>query len=216
MLNKLISLTNSNEYLSNCVLIVLEVNTINKELIIETNLKLKIIDESMFYDPINSEQVWQITCKNVKYLSNNLHESKAGLKQINIYNEHPLLLKYTNEVFINVYGNCTQISKLIGELMITHYSLTGDWLYFSTFFSALYRLKTFDINIVLFFPAIFLEKYSKIFHDYGLKTMIKEEQQGESRVFKTLIFEQNGSPNADVYFYQSSIVAEEFTAIRLI
>src|SRR4051812_32875166 len=98
MLNQLVRLTNSEEYIHQWNLVITEVIVRPREKA-ELRITLEVFDG--FSENIeNDKQVWEIICKDIIYsTSNKIHEPKRPYNRINIYTDHPVLLNYGNELY---------------------------------------------------------------------------------------------------------------------
>jgi hypothetical protein len=205
MLERLIEITNSKDYIQKGHIAIREVIARQKEF--DLRLIFEIQDS---FEEITKYHC-EVYCEGIAYTtSNRLHEYKQPYNRINIYYDHPVLWNYESSHFLTLKGSNASISELMGDLFIVHDKACGNWVDFHWIFSKLPdRINTTD-GVRIEIPTRLLENYKPVFDKYKLTFSIDETSEVNNE-YSVLIF---GNPDIspDNYnFGQPYIVAEKFT-----
>jgi hypothetical protein len=189
MLDQLIQITNSEEFIDYGDLKILEVHT-QPEISRDLFLKLEIVleDAQTFK---STSQVWEVRCLDTLYCyGNSLKDYKRPYNQIRVYKEHPVLFNYADSIECKLSGDCKNVPELIGSLYLAHTQACGQWVDFSWHFfhiaEHIQRKKPVDLAV----PAPLLETYKAVFQEQGLHCSIIESIQSSQygRKLQALIF----------------------------
>jgi hypothetical protein len=168
MLDQLIGITNSKEFIDRGDLNILEVNVqpqANNNLFLRLEILLE--DEHTFE---SSSQVWEVKCLDILYgFSSSLYEYKRPYNQLNLYSEHPVLCNYEDDTSeVHISGDCKNIPELIGSLYLAHDQAYGQWVDFNNTFYRLAQELQSEKPAVLEFPSSIAKAYKPFFQARGL------------------------------------------------
>jgi hypothetical protein len=205
MLERLIEITNSEEFIQNGHIAIKEV--VAKQL--EFDLRL-IFDIRYSVEEITKFHC-EIYCEGIAYTtSNRLHEYKRPYNRINLYHDHPVLWNYESSHWLNLKAAGINVAELLGDLFIVHDKACGNWVDFHWLFNRVADLLQTSDGATVEIPTRLLETYKPVFYKHKLTYNIIETSDVQNE-YSVLLF---GNPDIspDNYnFGQPYIVAEKFT-----
>jgi hypothetical protein len=205
MLEKLIEITNSEDFIQNGHIAIREVIARQREFDLRLTFDIQhSIEEIPKYH-------CEVYCEGIAYTtSNRLHEYKRPYNRIRVYQDHPVLWNYNSSHFLTLQCSHVNVSELLGDLFLVHDKACGNWVDFHWIFSGLpERLQTTE-GATIAVPAQLLECYKPVFEKHNLVYNIIETNDVQND-YHVLVF---GNPDIgpDNYnFGQPYIVAEKFT-----
>jgi hypothetical protein len=131
-----------------------------------------------------------------------------------VFDYHPLIWNYENEIFFSITATTDAISSLIGDLFIEHTKACGSWIDFHWLYASLPEtLLTLREN-QLSIPAPLKNACFGVLDKYGVGYSLNEIQEGEKGYY--LLFFSNSTiwPDGE-NFGQPYIVAKEFSERRI-
>ncbi len=166
-------------------------------------------------DHKQATQSWQITCKNIIYsITNKIHEPKLPFKSISIYDQHPVLWNFSNNVFVIIKGQNEKSDTLFTDLLRAHYNLCGNWVDFLAIFSPKFFNDSLNSTIKISYPEELNDAYKKVFTYHNIELVLKEKVENKTNL-KALIFGNPRTCSDFICFGQPYIVAESFEAIQV-
>ena len=115
MLDRLIEITNSDDFIDEGHIAVKEVIARQREF----DLRL-IFDIQYSFEEVTRYHC-EVYCERVAYTtSHRLHEYKRPYNRINLYRDHPVLWNYESSHFLTLRGANANIAELMGDLFIVH------------------------------------------------------------------------------------------------
>ena len=205
MLETLIEITNSDDFVQNGHIAIKEVIARQKEF--DLRLIFDIQDSIQEVAKYHCE----VYCEGIAYTtSNRLHEFKRPYNRINLYHDHPVLWNYESSHFLTLRGVDANISELMGDLFIVHDKACGNWIDFHWLFNGIPDRIHATEGVRIEIPTRLLEDYKPVFEKHKL-TFTVDETTDVNNEYCVLIF---GNPDIspDNYnFGQPYIVAEKFT-----
>lgn len=158
-------------------------------------------------------QTWELTCTDLGQTSN-IPQFIIPRTQLKLYENHPVLWRFDDEVFFSVTSKASDIPTLMGELFIAHSKACGNWVDFHSLYDGLPEtLETLRDN-QLAIPARLKETCFQIFDRYGVEYRVNSVQENEKR-YKVLLFSSDEIWPDDENFKQSYIIAKEFSERKL-
>jgi hypothetical protein len=205
MLERLIEITNSEEFIQDGHIAIKEVIARQRE------FDLRLIFDILYSVEEVAKFNCEIYCEGIAYTtSNRLHEYKRPYNRINLYHDHPVLWNYESSHWLNLKAPSINVAELMGDLFLVHDKACGNWVDFHWLFHSVpSRLQTADGATVVI-PARLLEAYNPVFDKHKMTYNIIETSDVENE-FSVLLF---GNPDIspDGYnFGQPYIVAEKFS-----
>ena len=205
MLEKLIEITNSEDFLQDGHIVIREVIARQRE------FDLRLIFDIQYSVEEITKYHCEIYCEGIAYTtSNRLHEYKRPYNRINLYRDHPVLWNYESSHFLTLKGSGVNVAELLGDLFLVHDMACGNWVDFHGLFNSVPdRLQTAD-GATIEIPARLLEAYRPTFGKYKLTYNVIDTKNVQNE-YSVLLF---GNPDIspDNYnFGQPYIVAEKFT-----
>jgi hypothetical protein len=216
MLDQLIQITNSEEFIDYGDLKILEVHT-QPEVSRDLFLKLEIVlEDAQTFE--STSQVWEVRCVDTLYCyGNSLKDYKRPYNQIRVYDKHPVLFNYADSVECNLSGTCRNVPELIGSLYLAHTKACGQWVDFSWHFFHIAEHIQSKNQVDLAVPTPLLEVYKTVFQEYGLQcTTIEAIQSSQyQKSLQALIFSNPAVCPDDFNLGQPYQVALEFEEKRI-
>lgn len=205
MLERLIEITNSEEFIQDGHIAIREVIARQRE------FDLKILFDIQYSVENVTKYDCEIYCEGIAYTtSNRLHEYKRPYNRINLYRDHPVLWNYENSHWLNLKGSSVNVAELLGDLFLVHDKACGNWVDFHWLFNSVPdRLQTAD-GATIEIPARLLEVYKPVFDKHQLTYNIIETNDVENEHLVLLFGNPDISPD-DYNFGQPFIVAEKFS-----
>lgn len=205
MLERLIEITNSEEFLQDGHISIKEVVVRQREFDLRVIFDIKYSVEEI------TKYHCDIYCESIAYTtSNRLHEYKRPYNRINLYRDHPVLQNYESSHFLTLKGASVNIAELLGDLFIVHDKTCGNWVDFHWLFNSVPNHLETKEGATIEMPERLLESYKPIFDKHKLTFIIIETTDVQND-YSVLVF---GNPDIspDNYnFGQPYIVAEKFT-----
>jgi hypothetical protein len=205
MLEKLIEITNSEDFIEDGHISVKEVIARQRE------FDLRFLFDIQFSVEEITKYHCEIYCEGIAYTtSHRLHEYKRPYNRINIYNDHPVLWNYESSQYLTLKGNGINTAELMGALFLAHDEACGNWVDFHWLFHSLPKHLLTDEGAVVAVPMRLVDTYKPVFEKHKVAfatTDIREENNN----YSVLLF---GNPDIspDTYNYgQPYIVAEKFS-----
>ena len=205
MLERLIEITNSEEFLQDGHIAVKEVVARQRE------FDLRLIFDIQYSVEETTKFHCEIYCEGIAYTtSNRLHEFKRPYNRINLYSDHPVLWNYESSHFLTLKGSDVNVAELLGDLFIVHDKACGNWVDFHWLFNSVPdRLSTTE-GATIEIPARLLESYKPVFDKHKLTFAIVETTDVTNEHSVLLFGNPDISPD-NYNFGQPYIVAEKFT-----
>jgi hypothetical protein len=205
MIERLIEITNSEEFIQDGHIAIKEVVARQRE------FDLRLIFDIQYSVEEIIKFHCEIYCEGIAYTtSNRLHEYKRPYNRINLYHNHPVLWNYESSHWLNLKAESINVAELLGDLFIVHDKACGNWVDFHWLFNSVPdRLKTLD-GATIEIPARLLEVYKPVFDKHKLTYNIIETSDVENEHFVLLFGNPDISPD-DYNFGQPHIVAEKFS-----
>ncbi|HEU4574054.1 MAG TPA: hypothetical protein VFS36_03555 [Chitinophagaceae bacterium] len=205
MLERLIEITNSEDFIQDGHIAVKEVIARQRE------YDLRLIFDIQYSVEEITKFHCEIYCEGIAYTtSNRLHEYKRPYNRINLYRDHPVLWNYGSSHFLTLKGVGVNIAELLGDLFLVHDKACGNWVDFHWLFNTVpNRLDTAE-GAIIEIPTKLLESYVPIFDKHKLTFTVIETTDVKNE-YSVLLF---GNPDIspDNYnFGHPYIVAEKFT-----
>lgn len=207
MLQKLIEITNSDDFIQDGHIAIKEVIARQKEF----DLRL-IFDLQYAVDGITKHHC-EVYCEGIAYTtSNRLHEYKRPYNRINLYRDHPVLWNYESSQYLTLKRRDVNIAELMGDLFLVHDQACGNWVDFHRLFNSVpKRLKSTD-TVMVKVPMRLVDTYRPIFDKHNVAYSIGESREKNNNYSALLFGNPDISPD-DYNFGQPYIVAEKFTEI---
>jgi hypothetical protein len=205
MLEKLIEITNSDEFIEDGNIAIKEVIAHQRE------FDLKLIFDIQYSVEEITKYNCEIYCEGIAYTtSNRLHEYKRPYNRINVYDEHPVLWNYASSQYFTLKGKDVNIAELIGDLFLAHDEACGNWVDFHWKFHSLGRWLQTDDGAIIDVPVPLVDAYKPAFKKHRLSYEITDTRE-ENNNYSVVLF---GNPDISPDNYnkgQPYIVAEKFT-----
>jgi hypothetical protein len=215
MLEQLIQLTNSLDFVENGHFSVLEV--------IAPPPRNKVVFklEALVEDPQSHEstrQVWEVTCLDVLDMGG-LLDYNWPYSRLNIYKDHPVLYNYESaRATLRLAPPYSNSTDLLGSLYMAHDAACGHWVNFqNTIYRLTEQLQKGDNKVELSIPTPLVQAYSKACQQQGVScTVVNTREAGyTSSKLQALIL---GAPEAcpdDFRLWQPYVVAHRFEEKRI-
>ena len=209
MLNELRRITSAEPYKSRGGMWIKEISIMPWQ-----NPDAKFVFELSEDDIVDEKrQVWEVTCNGLAG-TDGLPLALIPTTQIKIYEEHPLLWNFENEIFFSIKSKTDDILSLMGDLFIEHSKTCGNWIDFHWLYSGLPEtLATLREN-QLSIPEPLQKVCFGILEKYNVQYSINEVQENE-KGYSILFFSNTANWPDDENFGQSHIIAKEFSERRL-
>lgn len=122
---------------------------------------------------------------------------------------HPLLWNYGSETLLSIYSSsCKDIALLMGELLLAHNEISGNWVQFHRIFGFLPKLLEMESKFQLALPTPLIEHYLQVLHRHEIRYTIHASEKRDEDL-SVLLFSSVHFP--DSYDYgQPYIVAKSF------
>jgi len=204
MLSDLIDLTNSKEFFDNL--------SISTKALRMTRFTFEM-DFYIFNDL--TEQVLfecSLQARGLGYSAESrMIETGVGYKQINLYENHPILWNYQTSQYFILHGPVDDLPSLLGELYLVHQQVSGNWINFhSLVFGMSKRLNTAqETGIEL--PEPLIKSYLTIFQKHNLSYTPKNLRKNDGQ-YKTLIVGNEAITTNELNLGQPYIIAQQFSA----
>lgn len=205
MLERLIAITNSEDFIQDGHIAIKEVIARQRE------FDLKLIFDIQYSVEQVTKFNCEIYCEGIAYTtSNRLHEYKRPYNRINLYRDHPVLWNYESSYFLTLKGSGVNVAELLGDLFLVHDKACGNWVDFHYLFNGVPdRLQTED-GATIEIPARLLETFKPVFEKHKLTYDIVETSEIEND-YAVLLFGNPDISPEDYNFGQPYIVAEKFS-----
>lgn len=209
MLNELLHITSTEPYISNGGMRIKEISIMpwNKP---DAKFVFEIWTDDK--DDTTSE-TWEVTCIDLAQ-TDGIPLAIIPTTRMKLYDNHPVLWNFDDEVYFSIMSQPNSIPALIGELFKEHINACGNWVDFKWLGKSLPKtLETLREN-QLSIPARLKDVYFQVFDRYGVKYRVNDVELKENK-YRVLFFS-----NADIWpdeenFKQSCIIAKEFSERRL-
>lgn len=175
---------------------------------------VKIVFEIWIDDLTNiTTQKWELSCVDLAQIDG-IPQIIIPSTQLKLYNEHPVLWQWDDEVYISITSKASNIPALMGDLFIDHAKACGNWVGFHWLYASLPEtLNTLREN-QLGIPAKLKVSCFQVLERYGVEYQINELQPKE-RQYCVLFFSNANIWPDEENFKQSYIIAREFSAHRI-
>lgn len=205
MLERLIKITNSEEFIQDGHIAIKEVIARQRE------FDLRIIFDIQYSVEDVTRYNCEIYCEGIAYTtSNRLHEYKRPYNRINLYSDHPVLWNYESSHWLKLKAKNINVAELLGDLFLAHHKACGNWVDFHWLFNSVPdRLQTED-GATIEIPSRLLQVYKPVFDKHKLSYSITETNDTQNE-YSVLLF---GNPDISPDNYnlgQPYIVAEKFS-----
>lgn len=205
MLHQLIKLTNNEDFFSNWHL--------KAEFAQFQNDTLRFIVSTIKddYPPANETlQWWLIEC--------NSYMSERGIAKvnkpnyrINIIHDHPLLWTFEEKTHLFIKGEAESLTRLLGDLFLTHVSACGNWIDFNGLIAGLHWRLQAKGSADMILPHRLLPMYLPILERHNLQVAV--ERLNDDKQGLMLLFIGNPLLSPDNYnFNQAYVIAKSFSA----
>ena len=174
-----------------------------------------IISLEAIYDQFDekfagNKKSWKIACHG--FFDHHLPISYLRpFYQLKVLSNHPLLWNYGAETFFSIHGPCVDISSLMGDLLLVHNKICGNWVLFHKVFGFLPTILETKSENQLAAPTPLWEHYIKVFQKHKITYTVNATQT--NRLLSALFFTNRDFP--DGYNYgQPYVTAESFELIE--
>jgi hypothetical protein len=158
-------------------------------------------------------QVWEVTCEGLDG-TDSIPQALIPTTQIKVYDNHPLLWHYEDEIYFSITTTTGDIPMLMGELFIEHSKACGNWIDFQWLYSSLPEtLLTLRKN-QLAIPAPLQKACFGVLEKHGVSYRINEIQ-GYEKGYSVLFFSNEENWPDSENFRQSHIIAKTFSERRI-
>lgn len=174
----------------------------------------KFVVELSEDDMLDEErQVWEVTCNGLAG-TDGIPLALIPTTQIKIYDQHPLLWNFENEIFFSIKSRTDDILALMGDLFIEHSKACGNWIDFHWLYSGLpetlFTLRENQLAI----PAPLQKACFSVLEKHNVQYSINEVQENEEG-YSVLFFSNTANWPDEENFGQSHIIAKEFSERRV-
>jgi hypothetical protein len=160
-----------------------------------------------------ASQLWEVTCTDLAQTDGIPQVILSGT-QLNLYNDHPVLWQWDDEVFFSITGKASDIPALMGDLFIEHTKACGNWVDFHWLYQSLPEtLATLREN-QLAIPVRLKDTCFQVLERHGIPYQVNEIQPKEKE-YQVLFFSNANNWPDEENFKQSYIIADEFSERRL-
>jgi hypothetical protein len=155
---------------------------------------------------------WEITCSDVA-VTDGVPLYLYPRAQIKLFDDHPILLAFDDEIFFSVIGKPNSISALMGDLFIEHSKACGNWVDFQWLYRGLPG--AFDLTEnQLAIPARLKDACFLVLERHGVQYKINCFQENE-KGYRVLFFSYEAAWPDNENFKQSYIIAKDFSERKL-
>lgn len=210
MLEGLIRLTNSENFIDNWAFFVTEISRPSRSG--NVTVKLEALYDGFEERHFDKKNNWQLLCKNYE-----AHRLEMGylrpFYQMKIYEDHPLIWNYQGEFYVlTVKGDCHHPLPLMEELFTVNNQASGGWTNFFEVFGFLPAVFKEQRQPQFSVPKRLVNVYAEIFQKYGMDVSWQKDYENDAEL-KVLLFSGDQYPdNQDCG--QLFIVAEDFELLN--
>jgi len=205
---QLIQLTNSENFLNDWAFFITGLNFTPRtdKMIISLEALYDQFDERF----ADNRKSWKIACHG--FFGHHLPIGYLRpFYKLKVLSDHPILWNYGAETFFSVYGPCEDISSLMGDLLLIHNKVCGNWVIFHKVFGFLPALLEAKTTNQLAAPTPLWEHYIKVLQKHNITYTVNETQP--NRLLSALVFTSRHFP--DGYNYgQPYVTAKTFELIE--
>jgi hypothetical protein len=178
------------------------------------NPEAKFVFELSDDDVLGAEpQVWEVICSDLAG-TEGIPQALIPRTQIKIYNNHPLLWNFENEIFFSIKSKTDDISSLMGDLFIQHSKTCGNWIDFHWLYSGLPETLSTMRENQLAIPQPLQNACFSVLDKYRVEYSINEIKENKNG-YSVLLFSNTESWPDEECFGQSHIIAKEFSERRV-
>jgi len=174
--------------------------------------EIKIDDFTIDYNDIVPE-IWEVTCSGLEIMDGTplFHIPRA---QIKLFDDHPILWAFDDEIFFSVTSKPNSIAALMGDLFIEHSKACGNWVDFQWLYSGLPGSFENLVHNQLAIPKRLKDSCFRIFEKHDVQYRINTIQENE-KGDRVLFFSNEEIWPDDENFKQSYIIAKDFSERRI-
>jgi hypothetical protein len=211
MLEELRRIASTEPYKSRGGMLVKEVQ------IIPPNEQARLIFELFEDDDVDApRQLWEIECNGLGLDTyRHLPDVLIPTSQIKVFDNHPLLWCYADEIFFSITSTTTHISSLIGDLFIEHEKACGNWIHFDSLYGGLPETLLSMRQNQLAIPAPLKNACFSVLDRYGIGYAVNGVEAGE-KGYSVMFFSNATTWPDEQNFSQAYVVAKNFSERRLI
>ena len=156
MLEKLIEITNSEDFIQDGHIAIKEIIARQREFDLTLMFDIQYSVEEI------TKYHCEIYCEGIVYMtSNRLHEYKRPYNRINIYHDHPVLWNYESSQYLTLKGSKVNIAELMGDLLLVHDKACGNWVDFHWLFNSLPTWLQTDDGAIVEVPMLLVAHTSQ-------------------------------------------------------
>lgn len=192
MLEELLKLTNSAEFIDNYAFFITEISRPARS----ENVKVKLealydgFDEHHF----DKKKSWELLCNNYE-----AHKLEIGylrpFYQMKIYEEHPLIWNYQGEFSVlTLKGDYQNPLLLMEELFAVHNQASSGWTNFIDVFGFLPAMFKEEKQVQFSVPERFVNQYAEVFQKHGLNVSLQKDYENNATL-KVLLFSSDQYPD---------------------
>lgn len=175
-------------------------------------LEIMIDDFNVNPEDIVSD-TWEITCEGLDILQG-VPLFLVPRAQIKVYDDHPILWAFDDEIFYSVTNSPANISALMGELFIEHTKACVNWVDFHDLYSGLPGSFERLADNQLAVPKRLKEACFGVFGRHGVQYRINTVQEND-KGDRLLLFSNPDIWPDDENFKQAYIIAKDFSERRI-
>lgn len=157
-------------------------------------------------------QTWEVVCDGLEILDGVPVYLIPGT-QIEIFDDHPILWAFDDEIYFSVTSKPKSIPALIGDLFIEHTKVCGNWVDFQWLYSGLPG--AFELNEnQLAIPVRLKDACFQVLERHGVQYRVncfQENQKGH----RVLFFSYEAAWPDNENFKQGYIIAKDFSERKI-
>ena len=208
-MEKLIQLTNSEEFKQDWSLCITGISSKARE--DHTILSLEAFYSGVETDREGEKLSWKIACDGLGFSRFNPGYLGSSC-QIKILSDHPILWGSISETYFYIHSPFKDIASLLGDLLIVHTDICGNWIDFARIFGFLPKLLESQSKVQLAAPTPLIEHYFKVFERHSVAYTLNTTQKFESSL-SVLLFSNDYYPD-NYNFGRPYLTARKFEIVE--
>ena len=157
---------------------------------------------------------WEVICSDADYnVTEGVPIYLYPRAQIKLFDDHPILWAFGDEIYFNVTSKPNNIPALMGDLFIEHSRVCGNWVDFQWLYSGLpgaFELKENQLAI----PVQLKDACFQVLEKHGVQYRINCFQENQ-KDYRVLFFSYEAAWPDGENFKQGYIIAKDFSERKI-